>query len=331
MGCCCGKRKDEAFSTELVANQPADFYLARADAYFNLISGKDSQGKNLPSNFLKPEYSKFMVRWEWEPWLLLTGKNDGWKEEWELIDSTLPLSLPSVISNRVYRFSTVNPYIRSIIDIKYEGSARTLRIYEEFTFNDHGQMTFIEAWTFDDPKVAPEFNVLEKESFIDPSTNRFWPDETKMYRMSTLLPGLGAKGTHGQPLVAKTNSVGMKKAFQKEAAVVKFMRNKSRLGEFRAKYLKPFADQYAAQYAKTGDNKDIAETMDSSKVPAHLLQSALKGDLSRALKAEFDIIKSGEKKHRFAAFKKKWEEKKLMDVRAPSAAKAAKLSAAPIG
>ena len=101
MGACsCIRGEDtDIFSTSLSPNQPADFHIQRADAYFNLISGNDAEGNPLQGDFVKPEYSKYMVRW-----LLLTGKNNGWSEEWELIDSTQAVSIPHVVKNRVYRF-----------------------------------------------------------------------------------------------------------------------------------------------------------------------------------------------------------------------------------
>lgn len=120
MGACSCVRGEEIdiFSTALSPNQPADFYIQRADAYFNLISGNDAEGNPLQDDFVKPEYSKFMVLWEWEPWLLLTGKNNGWSEEWELIDSTQAVSIPHVVKNRVYRFSTTSLFVRAMVDFQ---------------------------------------------------------------------------------------------------------------------------------------------------------------------------------------------------------------------
>ena len=63
---------------------------------------------------------------------------------------------------------------------------------------------------------------------------------------------------------------------------------------------------------------------------AHLLQSAMKGDLSRALKGQFNILRSGEKKNRLSIVKNMWEEKQLFDDKAPPAAQAAVVLSVPI-
>ena len=308
----------QTFSTDLSPNQPADFYIARADAYFNLISGKDHQGKNLPSNFLKPEYSKFMVRWEWEPWLLLTGKNSGWSEEWELIDSAIALTLPNSISDRKYRFSTLNPFVRAVVDIKFGGSNQVLRIYEEFTFNTVGEITFMEAWSYDDPALCMD----AFHSNVTFKNNIHWPERSSIYRLSTLIPGLGAQGDCAQPYIELNDSVGMKKAYQKEKAFNNYLNRESlvrplikdggslrleeaypnvtyrsqdkgvfRLAEFRDKYRNSFPYQFAEQYILFRNNKDITDNMHISWVPANLYRSIIHGDFVRILSAQYDVLR----------------------------------------
>ena len=77
-----------------------------------------------------------------------------------------------------------------------------------------------------------------------------------------------------------------------EQKVVASMNHKPRLAEFRMKYLKSFTDQYSEQYALFIKNTDVTDSVDVSKVPLHLLKSALKGDLLRALKVQFHILEN---------------------------------------
>ena len=150
----------------------------------------------------------------------------------------------------------------------------------------------MEAWSFDDLKLDPKFNYLQKELYKDKESGRFWPDEPTMYRLSTLIPGLGVEGENGNPSVHHENSIGMQKAYQMEQKVVASMNHKPRLAEFRMKYLKSFTDQYSEQYALFIKNTDVTDSVDVSKVPLHLLKSALKGDLLRALKVQFHILEN---------------------------------------
>jgi hypothetical protein len=78
-------------------------------------------------------------------------------------------------------------------------------IYEEFTFNDAGEMTFIEAWS-DLPDLRPQ------ENPEDP-----WGEQTSLGRLSTRVPGLGASdGT------LDLESAAMLQASQEDSQVADF-------------------------------------------------------------------------------------------------------------
>lgn len=88
---------DDVFATEVTPNLPESYYEEQGQAYFDMISGYDANG--YPSSKI-PKYSDYCVRWEWEPWLLLTSKNNGNKAEWLAIDALQKITLPCKITNR---------------------------------------------------------------------------------------------------------------------------------------------------------------------------------------------------------------------------------------
>ena len=84
---------------------------------------------------------------------------------------------PSTVPVRDCRFFPVQPFARCVVSFEYaHGSCP---IYEEFTFNDQGQMTFIEAWS-DLPAFLPGDAVSDR-----------WAEDPGFHRLSTKVPGLG--------------------------------------------------------------------------------------------------------------------------------------------
>jgi hypothetical protein len=84
---------------------------------------------------------------------------------------------PSTVPTRDCRAFSVQPFARCYVTFEYdEGSCP---IYEEFVFNDQGEMTFIEAWS-DQPGLLPT---------SDPSDR--WAEGPGVQRLSTKVPGLG--------------------------------------------------------------------------------------------------------------------------------------------
>ena len=57
---------DSALSTRLTPQFPADYYIDQGVKYFLTMES------SVPIK-VRPEYSDLVIRWEWHPWLLLTG------------------------------------------------------------------------------------------------------------------------------------------------------------------------------------------------------------------------------------------------------------------
>lgn len=160
------------YATELRPTQSPGYYVAQAELYFDTLDTRADPN-------LVPNYAPLVARWEWPPWLLLTGY-----ERQNMIDSTrAALALdPSTVTDRDCRFFEEQPFARCRVVFQYGGGA--CPIYEEFTFDDEGEMTFIEAWS-DQPGMLPS---------QDP--NDLWAEGRRVHRLSTRIPGLGnATGT----------------------------------------------------------------------------------------------------------------------------------------
>lgn len=130
----------QLLSTVLVPKFEKDYYIDQANQYFDSLDTSVEKGK--------PNYSSKLARWEWQPWLILTGFG---KEKTLLIDGAIRASGKCICVNREHRFFDQNPFIRSVITFYYGeddivNKTNALRILEEFTFNDSGEITFIEAW-----------------------------------------------------------------------------------------------------------------------------------------------------------------------------------------
>lgn len=158
----------DALATILTPRQAPDYYVEQANKYFDTLdTGAD------PDNL--PNYSDLVARWELPPWLLLTGFGRQ-----NMIDSTrAALALePSTVPVRHCRAFDVQPFARCYITFEYaEGSCP---IYEEFVFNDDGEITFIEAWSAQ-PGYLPMADPLDA-----------WAEGPGVTRLSTRLPGLGS-------------------------------------------------------------------------------------------------------------------------------------------
>jgi hypothetical protein len=83
---------------------------------------------------------------------------------------------PSTVPVRDCRFFEKQPFARCYVLFEYEGGL--CPIYEEFIFNDLGEMTWIEAWS-DLPELLPQ-----------DSTDR-WAQDLNYPRLGTRVPGLG--------------------------------------------------------------------------------------------------------------------------------------------
>ena len=146
---------------------PAEYYVEEANRYFDTLD-LDADRDSVPA------YSELVARWEWPPWLLLTGY--GKQNLIETAEALLAFD-PSTVPFRDCRFFEVQPFARCYVEFEYEGGP--CPIYEEFTFNDQGETTFIEAWS-NLPGMLP---------FEDPEDP--WAEGPDIHRLATRVPGLG--------------------------------------------------------------------------------------------------------------------------------------------
>lgn len=159
---------DAAASTCLSPTQDAEYYAAQAHAYFDTMDyTAKSEGW--------PPYSELVARWEWPPWLKLTAFG---RSNIEATDTLLQL-YPSTVPERDCRAFDVQPFARCTVVFYYDAhDGKPCPIYEEFSFNDQGEITFIEAWS--------DLDGLRPTTAEDP-----WGEAGDIGRLSTRIPGLG--------------------------------------------------------------------------------------------------------------------------------------------
>lgn len=63
---CVAPGTDDATARCLSPTLPPEHYIEQAGLYFDTLD-TDAPPENIP------DYNEFVARWEWEPWLLLTG------------------------------------------------------------------------------------------------------------------------------------------------------------------------------------------------------------------------------------------------------------------
>ena len=183
-------------STCLSPTRDADWYVAQSLAYF------DTMDADVP-DFTWPEYAERVARWEWPPWLLLTG----WTRDGIHATDTALRAYPSRVPERDCRFFDTQPFGRCRIVFRYEAHGdRPCPIYEEFTFNDAGETTFIEAWS--------DVDGLRPTTDDDP-----WGEGPGVDRLSTRLPGLGRPDGLLQP-----HEAAMEAAAADDAVIADFVR-----------------------------------------------------------------------------------------------------------
>lgn len=150
---------------------------------------------------VQPNYSLMVARWEWQPWLMLTGLGNA-----NLILTDLLLKLhPTRYSSMDCRAFPTQPFGRCHVVFDYSG--QPCPIYEEFSFNEAGEMTFIEAWS-DYPTLVPMRN-----------PDDYWGEGEDVTRLGTRIPGLGTPTGLIAPFGAD-----MRQAASTDADVADFMR-----------------------------------------------------------------------------------------------------------
>lgn len=122
-----------------------------------------------------PPYGETVARWEWPPWLKLTAYT---RENIELTDSFLQL-YPSIVEERDCRAFDTQPFGRCTVVFYYDDhEGQGCPIYEEFFFNDAGEITWIEAWS--------DLDGLRPTTAEDP-----WGEHSDIGRLGSRIPGLG--------------------------------------------------------------------------------------------------------------------------------------------
>ena len=158
-----------ALATCLEPTMDQSYYAAMSSMYFDTMDATVDLGGQWPP------YSVQVARWEWPPWLKLTAYG---REDIEAVDSALRLVFPSVVPQRDCRGFGTHPFGRCRVVFYYDAfEGMGCPIYEEFTFNDAGEITWIEAWS--------DVDGLRPTSPEDP-----W-GEGGTDRLSSRIPGLG--------------------------------------------------------------------------------------------------------------------------------------------
>lgn len=160
---------NDELSSALNPDKSPSYYVDQALKYFDTLdtyAPKDS----------KPDYASHVIRWEWYPWLFLTGHKDHWM--W--LDNLVTL-YPTKVIDRDCRSFLTQPFARCRVTFHYLKSDSRVAIYEEFTFNGSGEINFIEAWS-DIEGLRP----------MNPETD-YWAEGDNISRLSTKVPGLGSK------------------------------------------------------------------------------------------------------------------------------------------
>lgn len=174
----CGT--DSALAGCLSPKFSPEYYIGQGVKYFRTMQ------TGFPDS-IQPNYADLVIRWEHPPWLLLTGYT---KAGLVATDNFLKLN-PTAYDTIDCRYFAQQPFCRCHVIFNYSGEQ--CPIYEEFTFNDQGQTTFIEAWS-DFPSLLP----------MGPGNDHVWQEEEywgekEVKRLSAKVPGLGNTQGHIDP------------------------------------------------------------------------------------------------------------------------------------
>ncbi len=153
----------------LAPKRPAAEYVQQAELYFDTLDARRDPAK-------VPNYSLDVVRWEWPPWLKLTGYG---RDLLVQSDRALTARDPTTtVPVRDCRAFSTQPFARCRVEFDYAG--KRCPIYEEFFFNDAGETTFIEAWS-DMPGSLPMSDA-----------NDLWGEGPGVHRLGSKVPTLGS-------------------------------------------------------------------------------------------------------------------------------------------
>lgn len=166
---------DSALSSCIVPEFSPEYYIDQGVKYFLTMQS------DVPIDVI-PNYSRRVVRWEWPPWLLLTGYKDD-----QMIATNILLKLnPTSYDLIDCRYFDEQPFCRCHVIFNYSGEQ--CPIYEEFTFNRQGEITFIEAWSDFESLLPPGMDAGEDGEW---SYEEYWAMDDDVYRLANIVPGLG--------------------------------------------------------------------------------------------------------------------------------------------
>ena len=208
---------EAALSTCQGPAQGEAYYADQGNRYFDTLDASAD-----PES--EPSYAEWVARWEWPPWLLLTGYG---RDLTLAVDEVVLAAAPdTTVPVRDCRGFDVAPFGRCRVTMKIEG--KDCPIYEEFTFNPQGEVTFVEAWS-NLPGYFPSTD-------DDP-----WAEKEGVARLSTRIPGLGnATGS------IDIDAPAMAAAAETDADVAEFVRHaKDFWGTWNETYVAAGDDLYA--------------------------------------------------------------------------------------
>lgn len=185
-----------AYASCLKPKFSPEYYIEQGVKYFLTMQS------DIPID-VQPNYADLIVRWEWPPWLFLTG----YTKDFLIISDILLKLVPTKYDLIDCRFFEEQPFCRCHVIFDYSGAK--CPIYEEFVFNDQGEITFIEAWSDYEsllPMDAGEDSIWSEEEY--------WAMQDNVKRLSTKVPGLGTEKGR-----IKVNSSWMQNEAKKDADV----------------------------------------------------------------------------------------------------------------
>lgn len=212
------ERSSDALATALTPKFAPEYYVDQANKYFDTLD-TSADPENVPT------YSELVARWELPPWLWLTG----YTRENMVITTDLAVALdPSTVPERDCRAFSVQPFARCYVTFEYEEGP--CPIYEEFVFNDQGEITFIEAW-------SDQAEYLPMDGLNDP-----WAEGPDVRRLSTRVPGLGSETG-----LIDLDSEAMQQAAEGDPELAEFVR---RAKDFWPTYLEAVQEAGPDYYAR---------------------------------------------------------------------------------
>lgn len=159
LGACQSQSCDTSAALALCVkpSNTAEYYIGQANQYFDTLD--PMLNANAAVNYFVD-----VIRFEWSPWLLFTGYGAETLANLDAVNAAAtPFSTPHEYRDCTYHDE--NPFVRCSVALWASGYKSNWTanaqanaglagcgIYEEFTFNAAGQVTFVEAWSATLPK-----------------------------------------------------------------------------------------------------------------------------------------------------------------------------------